>query len=192
MAAPLSETGRRRSRALLWPLSVFCALAALFALALRSGDPSRLPSALIGKPAPQMALAAIPDLVDGSRPVPGFASDELKGHASVVNFWASWCEPCEQEHPLLLALQARGVRIYGVNYKDQASVARRFLDRHGNPFAAVGVDGGGRAAIEWGVYGMPETFVVDAKGLIVYKHIGPITEQALETKLMPAIVAAGR
>ena len=192
MAAPLSEARERRSRALVWPLAVFCALAALFALALRSGDPSRLPSALIGKPAPQMALAAIPDLVDGSRPVPGFSSDELKGHASVVNFWASWCEPCEQEHPLLLALQARGVRIYGVNYKDQASVARRFLDRHGNPFAAVGVDGGGRVAIEWGVYGMPETFVVDAKGLIVYKHIGPITEQALETKLMPAIVAAGR
>ena len=192
MAAPLSEARERRSRALVWPLAVFCALAALFALALKSGDPSRLPSALIGKPVPQMALAALPDLVDGSRPIPGFASDELKGHASVVNFWASWCEPCEQEHPLLLALQARGVRIYGVNYKDQASVARRFLDRHGNPFAAVGVDGGGRAAIEWGVYGMPETFIVDAKGLIVYKHIGPITEQALETKLMPAIVAAGR
>ena len=192
MAAPLSEARERRSRALVWPLAVFCALAALFALALMSGDPSRLPSALIGKPAPQMALAALPDLVDGSRAVPGFASDELKGHASVVNFWASWCEPCEQEHPLLLALQARGVRIYGVNYKDQASVARRFLDRHGNPFAAVGVDGSGRAAIDWGVYGMPETFVVDAKGVIAYKHIGPITAQALETKLMPAIVAAGR
>jgi cytochrome c biogenesis protein CcmG, thiol:disulfide interchange protein DsbE len=191
VAAPLSEVRGRRSRALLWPLAVFCALAALFALALRSGDPSHLPSALIGKPVPQMALAALPDLVDGSRPVPGIASDELKGHASVVNFWASWCEPCEQEHPLLLALQARGVLIYGVNYKDQASVARRFLDRHGNPFAAVGVDGSGRAAIEWGVYGMPETFVVDAKGVIVYKHIGPITAQALETKLMPAIVAAG-
>jgi cytochrome c biogenesis protein CcmG/thiol:disulfide interchange protein DsbE len=192
MAAPLSEAGGRRSRALLWPLAAFCALAALFALALRSGDPSHLPSALIGKPAPQMALAGLPDLVDGSRPVPGFASDELKGHASVVNFWASWCVPCEQEHPLLLALQARGVLIYGVNYKDQASVARRFLDRHGNPFAAVGVDGGGRAAIEWGVYGMPETFVVDAKGVIAYKHIGPITAQALETKLLPAIDAAGR
>jgi cytochrome c biogenesis protein CcmG, thiol:disulfide interchange protein DsbE len=192
MAAPVSEAGGRRSRALLWPLAVFCALAALFALALRSGDPSRLPSALIGKPAPQMTLAALPDLVNGSRPVPGFASDELKGHASVVNFWASWCEPCEQEHPLLLALQARGVLLYGVNYKDQASVARRFLDRHGNPFAAVGVDGSGRAGIEWGVYGMPETFVVDAKGLIVYKHIGPITAETLESKLMPAIAAAGR
>jgi cytochrome c biogenesis protein CcmG, thiol:disulfide interchange protein DsbE len=192
MAAPVSQAEGGRSRALLWPLAVFCALAAIFALALRSGDPSRLPSALIGKPAPQMALAALPDLVEGSRPVPGFTSDELKGHASVVNFWASWCEPCEQEHPLLLALKARGVLIYGVNYKDQASVAHRFLERHGNPFAAVGVDASGRAAIEWGVYGMPETFVVDAKGLILYKHVGPITAQALETKLMPAIVAAGR
>jgi cytochrome c biogenesis protein CcmG, thiol:disulfide interchange protein DsbE len=192
MAAPVGEAKGRRSRALLWPLAVFCALAAIFALALKSGDPSRLPSALIGKPAPAIALAALPGLVDGSRSVPGFASDELKGHASVVNFWASWCEPCEQEHPLLLALQARGARIYGVNYKDDGAAARRFLDRHGNPFAAVGVDGSGRAAIEWGVYGMPETFVVDAKGLIVYKHIGPITAQALEANLMPAIVAAGR
>src|SRR6516225_3760887 len=111
MEAPVAKAGGRRSRALLWPLAVFCALAAIFALALRSGDPSHLPSALIGKPAPAIALAALPGLVDGSRSVPGFASDELKGHASVVNFWASWCEACEQEHPLLLALQARGVRI---------------------------------------------------------------------------------
>ena len=108
-----------------------------------------------------------------------------------MNFWASWCVPCVQEHPLLVALKERtGVRLYGVNYKDQAAAARRFLGRYGNPFAAVGVDGNGRAAIEWGVYGMPETFVVDGKGRIAYKHVGPISEQTLETKIIPAIRAA--
>ena len=95
---------------------------------------------------------------------------------SVVNFWASWCAPCVQEHPLLVALKERtGVQLYGVNYKDQAAAARRFLGRYGNPFAAVGVDANGRAAIEWGVYGMPETFIVNGKGEIVYKHVGPIS-----------------
>ena len=108
-----------------------------------------------------------------------------------MNFWASWCVPCVQEHPLLVALKERtGVRLYGVNYKDQAAAARRFLGRYGNPFTAVGVDGDGRAAIEWGVYGMPETFVVDGKGRIVYKHVGPITPETLETKIIPAIRAA--
>ena len=187
---PAIEPSRRRPRPLLWPLAIFTLLAVMFALALRSGDPARLPSALIGKPAPQIVL---PGLGSGqsAHALPGFATDDLRqGHASLVNFWASWCGPCEQEHPQLFALQAEGVRLYGVNYKDQASAARRFLDRHGNPYAAVGVDGNGRVAIEWGVYGMPETFVVDGKGVIVYKHVGPITPEALEAKLIPAIRSA--
>ncbi len=160
--------------------------------ALRTGDPSKLPSALIGKSAPDIALTALEGLTDGTRPVPAFgAADLAAGHVSVVNFWASWCVPCVQEHPLLVALKEQtGVRLYGVNYKDQPAAARRFLGRYGNPFAAVGADANGRAAIEWGVYGMPETFVVNGKGQIVYKHVGPISAEALETRIIPAIRAA--
>jgi cytochrome c biogenesis protein CcmG/thiol:disulfide interchange protein DsbE len=182
----------KERRYLLWPLAVFAILAALFAFALRSGDPSKLPSALIGRAVPEMALPPLEGLSDGERAVGGFTSADLaKGQVSVVNFWASWCVPCVQEHPLLMALKERtSVPIYGVNYKDQPAAARRFLGRYGNPFAAVGVDGNGRAAIEWGVYGMPETFLVDGQGRIFYKHVGPITAQALETRIIPAIRAA--
>jgi cytochrome c biogenesis protein CcmG/thiol:disulfide interchange protein DsbE len=187
-----SPSGGGRSRALAWPLAIFVVLAALFAFALRSGDPSKLPSALIGKPVPSVTLAPLEGLTDGVKPVPGFSSADLaSGRVSVVNFWASWCVPCVQEHPLLVALKEKtGVRVYGVNYKDQSAAARRFLGRYGNPFTAVGVDGDGRAAIEWGVYGMPETFVVDGKGRIAYKHVGPITAETLEGKIIPAIRAA--
>jgi cytochrome c biogenesis protein CcmG/thiol:disulfide interchange protein DsbE len=177
---------------LVWPLAIFAVLAALFAFALSSGDPSKLPSALIGKPAPVMSLAPVEGLTDGKSLIAGIDSAELaKGHASVVNFWASWCGPCVEEHPMLVALKARtGVALYGVNYKDQPAAARRFLGRYGNPFTAVGVDGNGRAAIEWGVYGMPETFVVDGTGKIVYKHVGPITAESLDAKIIPAIRSA--
>jgi cytochrome c biogenesis protein CcmG/thiol:disulfide interchange protein DsbE len=175
-----------------WPLALFAALAALFAFALRSGDPARLPSALIGKPVPVISLAPLEGLVEDGRTLPGFNSADLaRGEVSVVNFWASWCTPCVQEHPLLVALKRdTGVRLYGVNYKDQAIAARRFLGRYGNPFSAVGVDGDGRVAIEWGVYGMPETFIVDGRGRIAYKHVGPITAETLETRILPAIQAA--
>ena len=175
-----------------WPLGIFCVLALIFAYGLSTGDPARLPSALIGKGVPAMTLPALEGLTDGTRIVPGFDSADLaKGEVSVVNFWASWCVPCVQEHPLLVALKQRaGVPIYGVNYKDQAAAARRFLGRYGNPFAAVGTDSNGRAAIEWGVYGMPETFIVNGKGEIVYKHVGPISPETLEEKLIPAIQAA--
>jgi cytochrome c biogenesis protein CcmG, thiol:disulfide interchange protein DsbE len=181
-----------KSRAFVWPLAIFSALALVFALALQSGDPSRLPSALIGKPVPALDLQAVDGLTDGERPVTGFGSADLtRGQVSVVNFWASWCVPCVEEHPMLMLLKERtGVRVFGINYKDQAAAARRFLGRYGNPFAAVGTDGNGRAAIEWGVYGMPETFVVKGKGQIAYKHVGPITAETLETKLIPAIRAA--
>lgn len=181
----------RRSRALLWPLVIFGVLAALFAFALRKGDPSRLPSALIGRPAPAVDLPALEDLRDGARAIGGFATADLvKGKVSVVNFWASWCGPCVQEHPQLVALRERtGVALYGVNYKDQPAAARRFLGRYGNPFLAVGVDNG-RAAIDWGVTGMPETFIVNGKGEVTYKHVGPITAEMLETRIIPAIRAA--
>jgi len=186
---------RGRSRALIWPLAIFLVLAGLFALALRAGDPSKLPSALIGKMAPPTELKPLEDLTDGAgRPVGGFASMDLaQGEVSVVNFWSSWCIPCVEEHPVLVRLKEKtGVRVFGINYKDQPAAARRFLGRYGNPFVAVGVDGNGRTAIEWGVYGMPETFIVDGKGQIAYRHVGPITAEALEAKIIPAIRAAER
>jgi cytochrome c biogenesis protein CcmG/thiol:disulfide interchange protein DsbE len=189
---PVPEGRTRRSRALIWPLAIFAILALLFAFALRTGDPSKLPSALIGQKVPAIELAAVEGLSDGTRPVPGFASADLAaGEVSVVNFWASWCVPCVQEHPLLVALKEQtGVRLYGVNYKDQPAAARRFLGRYGNPFVAVGADGNGRAAIEWGVYGMPETFIVNGRGEIAYKHVGPITPETLQAKIIPAVRAA--
>lgn len=181
-----------RSRLLVWPLAIFALLALLFFLALQSGDPSRLPSALIGRPAPATDLPPLEGLVDDGRPVAGFTNADLaSGEVAVVNFWASWCLPCVQEHPLLVALKERtGVRLYGVNYKDQVSTARRFLGRYGNPFTAVGVDASGRTAIDWGVTGMPETFILNGKGEIVYKHIGPISAETLESKIIPAVRAA--
>jgi cytochrome c biogenesis protein CcmG/thiol:disulfide interchange protein DsbE len=110
----------------------------------------------------------------------------------VVNFWASWCLPCVEEHPQLVDLVRRtGVRLLGINHKDQPANAKRFLALHGNPFAAVGADSNGRAAIEWGVYGMPETFVVDGQGRVIFKHVGPISEQVLEQQVLPALVRAG-
>ncbi len=146
----------------------------MFAFALTSGDPRKLPSALIGRPVPATDFAALEGLVENGRPVPGFTSADLaRGKVTVVNFWASWCTECIEEHPLLKDLASRtGVEVFGVNYKDQTAAARRYLGRYGNPYAAVGVDGTGRNAIEWGVYGMPETFVVDGAGKIAFKHVG--------------------
>ena len=184
---------RRRWFALA-PVLVFAAVAAMFALALRKGDPSKLPSALIGKAAPEMTLPALTGLRDGNAPVPGFSTADLRrGTPTVINFFASWCVPCVQEHPLLLDLKQRGVvRVFGINYKDPDPGGRRFIGRYGNPYSAVGVDDSGRAAIEWGVYGMPETFVVDGKGIIALKHVGAVTQQVLDQKILPAIEAAKR
>jgi cytochrome c biogenesis protein CcmG/thiol:disulfide interchange protein DsbE len=188
-----SATPARRSSFgwVLAPLIAFAAIIALFAFALKSGDPSRLPSALIGKPAPVTQFPPLAGLIAGDKPVPGFSSADLAiGKPIVVNFWASWCVPCADEAPLLLELQRTGVAIYGVNYKDDAPSARRFLGRYGNPFVAVGADALGRGAIEWGVYGMPETFVLNGRGEIAYKHVGPISAESMQGKLLPAIARA--
>lgn len=187
-----SSSGKRQPRALAWPLAVFVLLAGIFALALWTGDPSKLPSALIGKTIPDIELRPLEGLSDSGRSIAGLGSADLaNGQVSVVNFWASWCVPCAQEHPLLLALKERtGARLYGVNYKDQTAAALRFLRRYGNPFVAVGMDSNGRAAIEWGVYGIPETFIVNGRGEIVYKHVGPITPETLDREIIPAIRSA--
>ena len=186
------EPAPRRSRLFGLPLLFFAGLAALFGYALRTADPSKLPSVLIGKQAPQVDLPALAGLVRNGQPVPGFATADLsRGDVTVVNFWASWCVPCVQEHPILIELKRQtGVRLFGINHKDPDPGGLRFLSRLGNPFDAVGVDASGRAAIEWGVYGMPETFVVDGAGRIVYKHVGPLTGELTNQFIIPAIEAA--
>jgi len=176
------------------PLVVFIALATVFYFGLYRGDPSYIPSALIGKPAPAFELAPLEELKADGKPVPGLKSDDLrKGKVSLVNVWASWCGPCRLEHPILMQLAERGaVDVVGINYKDSAENARRFLGMLGNPYKAVGVDRNGKAAIEWGVHGVPETFVVDGKGTVVYKYIGPLSDAAVREKLMPEIEKAAK
>ena len=173
------------------PVIIFTAIAGMFALALKTGDPTRLPSTMIGKPVPPLAYPAVEGLMDNEKPVPGFTFKDLaKGKVTIVNFWASWCVACVSEHPNLVTLRRSGVPIYGIDYKDQASAARRFLGRLGNPYTAVGTDKSGRSAIEWGVYGMPESFIINGKGEIVYKHVGPISRQDIKDKIMPIIEKA--
>jgi cytochrome c biogenesis protein CcmG/thiol:disulfide interchange protein DsbE len=182
---------RRRMWIVLLPLVVFLGLAALFFFRLGDGDPSRIPSALIGRPVPQTSLPPIVGLNSNGEPVPGISPADFQGAVTLVNVWASWCVPCHDEAPLLMALAAdKRLRIVGINYKDQPENARRFLGRYGNPFAAAGADLNGRAAIEWGVYGVPETFIVGRDGRIAYKLVGPITAGNLERTLKPAIESA--
>ena len=182
-----------RGRRWLWtlPLALFLALSALFFLRLYAGDPSRIPSALIGQPAPQTPLPPLAGLVRDGQPMPGIDAAVLTGAVTLVNVWASWCVPCHDEAPLLMRLaEQKGLRIVGINYKDQPDNARRFLGRHGNPFVAAGTDQNGRASMEWGVYGVPETFIVGRDGRIAYKLVGPITEQNLERVIRPEIEKA--
>ena len=192
--SPENTPAKARSRAVLaLPLVLVVALLGLMTVALRSGDPSRLPSALIGKPVPDFNLAAIPGLQsEAGAPVPGFSSAALKsGRVSIINIWGSWCAPCAAEHPQLVELAKEGVLLYGINYKgDTAEGARRFLTRHGNPFQAVGADQTGMTAIDFGVYGVPETFVIDGSGHIVLRYPGPLTAEIVATKIMPAIKKA--
>jgi len=182
---------RRRSFLMALPLLVFAALAALFWLRLGDGDPSRIPSALIGHPAPQIALPALAGLNDEGKEVPGLDPAVFKGKVTLVNVWASWCIPCHDEAPLLTELgKDKRLQMVGINYKDTPDNARRFLGRYGNPFRVVGVDGNGRAGIEWGVYGVPETFVVGRDGTIAYKLVGPILPENIDAVLRPQIEKA--
>ncbi len=182
---------RRRRVLVLVPLAVFLGLVLLFLIRLFSGDPSRIPSALIGHPAPQTNLPAVAGLDRNGEPVPGLDPARFAGAVTLVNVWASWCVPCHDEAPLLMDLaRDTRLRVVGINYKDEPENARRFLGRYGNPFAAAGADRNGRAAIEWGVYGVPETFIVGRDARIAYKLVGPITPENLASVLKPEIEKA--
>ena len=192
MSTDATDTATRSRRWLVMlPLIFFGILAALFLVRLYGGDPSKIPSALIGRPAPQTALPALEGLLRDGAAVPGLDPAAFKGKVSVVNVWASWCVPCHDEAPLLTELgKDKRLQLVGINYKDASDNARRFLGRYGNPFTIVGVDGNGRASIEWGVYGVPETFIVGRDGTIAYKLVGPITPQNVDRVLKAEIEKA--
>ncbi|VAV99871.1 Cytochrome c-type biogenesis protein CcmG/DsbE, thiol:disulfide oxidoreductase [hydrothermal vent metagenome] len=195
------DEGRKPSRGLMayMPILIFGILAVVFFYALRSGDPSKLPSALVGKLVPEFDLPALEGLKREDGTVsPGFDAASLaNGEVTVVNIWASWCGPCRVEHPFLMELATKTdiepkFRLVGINYKDQTENARRFLGTLGNPYDAVGVDALGRTSINWGVYGIPETFVIDGKGIVRWKNVGPMGAAIVAEKLMPAIAAAAK
>ena len=169
-----------------FPVAIFVFLAAIFGIYLYQVGIdgkviSDIPSALIDKPAPTFELPPI------TGKGPGFSSKQLTGKVSLVNVWASWCPPCRVEHPLLMRLAKEGVTIYGINYKDAPAAATAFLDQLGNPFKSLGADRTGRVAIEWGVYGYPETFIIDKTGHIRYRHVGPISALDITEKFYPML-----
>jgi len=189
----MTETteGRDEGRAgggrlwLILPLALFLGLAALFYARLGAGDTSLVPSALIDRPVPVFQLPPI----EGTNG-PGLGAADLGQGVAIVNVWASWCGPCRIEHPYLMELaKDPRFRVVGINYKDAPENARRFLGAYGDPFAAVGADRTGRSAIDWGVYGVPETFIVK-DGVIRHKQIGPLSEAALSQTFMPALEKA--
>lgn len=184
------QTPAAPSRRRLWltalPVLVFAALAALFWKGL-SGDPSTIPSVLIGKPAPDVKLPPVQGI-----DAPSFDGASLKaGNVTVLNVWASWCVPCREEHPLLMELGKRtDIKLVGINYKDDAANASAFLNTLGQPFRALDADIEGRATIDWGVYGVPETYVIDGQGMIRYKVIGPLSPDIITGQLNPQIELA--
>ena len=171
--APSEGSARRRRNVLVFlPMAAFAALAALFFYRIGTGDPSRLPSALIGRPIPATDLPPLPGLERDGKPVPGFSNATFQGAVTLVNVWASWCVPCHDEVPYLEQLSKdKRIQLVGINYKDAPDNARRFLNRYSNPFVATGRDEAGLASIDWGVYGVPETFLVGRDGRIAYKLI---------------------
>jgi len=167
------------------PPAVFAALAALFYFGMFRDDPDALPSAVAGREAPVVDVRPL-----GDKPVFEAAALREPG-PKLVNFWASWCAPCRVEHPQLETLAADGVPIYGVNYKDEPGKALGFLDELGDPYTAIGADPNGRMALDWGLYGVPETYVIDGDGRVVLRFAGPITEAVLDNRIRPALAEAG-
>lgn len=175
------------------PLLIFAVLALIFWSQLNSGrDVSEIPSALIGTKAPMLAMPPLEGAATPSgEPMPALDDAAVKGKLTLVNVWASWCVPCRQEHPIILELSKDPrLNVVGINYKDRNENALRFLGELGNPFSAIGVDPNGKAAIDWGVYGIPESFLVAADGTILYKRAGPFDEKSLREGLLPAIEKA--
>ncbi len=163
------------------PLAIFLAMAGLLFRGLGI-DPHLVPSPLIGKAAPAFSLAKLED------PTAILSEADFKGQVSLFNVWATWCVACRSEHPVLMQLARRGgVPIYGLNYKDQRPAAQRWLKQFGDPYVANAFDADGRVGIDWGVYGTPETFVIDKQGVIRHKHVGPITEDVLQTEILPLV-----
>ncbi len=174
----------RISPLMLLPPAIFAGFVLLAGFGMFRENPDDLPSTFIGKPAPSLPAENLPGY-------PGFsAADLTSGEVTVVNFWASWCPPCRAEHPNLMKLAESGVRVFGVNFKDKAPQAITFLEDDGNPFLGVGFDPKGRTAIEWGVAGPPETFIVDGTGKILFKFIGPLVGGSLEKRFMPELEKA--
>ena len=192
-AAGEGATSKRSRILVLLPLLAFVALTALFFYRRGAGDPSRLPSALIGHPVPTFYLPGITGLERDGKPIPGIGNTTFQGAVTLLNVWASWCVPCHDEAPFLEQLSRdKRIQLVGINYKDTADNARRFLYRYGNPFVATGRDETGRASIDWGVYGVPETFLIGRDGRIAYKLVGPITAENLGRTLLPEIEKALR
>jgi cytochrome c biogenesis protein CcmG/thiol:disulfide interchange protein DsbE len=190
-----SQSPRKASRNILvmLPLAAFLALAALFFVRLGAGDPSSLPSALIGREAPKTDLPPLAGIDRDGKAVPGLSNATFAGAVTLVNVWASWCIPCRDEVPFLEQLSKdKRIKLVGINYKDAPDNARRFLNRYGNPFVATGTDESGRNSIDWGVYGVPENFLIGRDGKIAYKLVGPITADNLAKALGPEIEKALR
>jgi cytochrome c biogenesis protein CcmG/thiol:disulfide interchange protein DsbE len=190
-AASESSSKKRRNILVMLPLIAFLALAALFLIRLGAGDPGLLPSALIGHPAPKTDLPPLAGLTRDGNAVPGLSNASFPGEVTLVNVWASWCIPCADEVPFLEKLSAdKRIKLVGINYKDPTDNARRFLNRYGNPFIAVGTDASGRTSIDWGVYGVPETYLIGRDGTIAYKLVGPVTADNLARALELEIAKA--
>jgi cytochrome c biogenesis protein CcmG/thiol:disulfide interchange protein DsbE len=175
-----------RSVLFILPLALLAGLVAVFALTI-DRDSSLVRSVLIDKPVPQFTLAPVEGLDS-----PGFSAADLTGAPTLVNVFASWCVPCRDEHPLLEKIKAEtGIRLFGINHSDAPENARAFLAELGNPYDAVGADRDRRVSIDWGVYGVPETFLVNAEGVIVFKHVGPLTPETIASQLLPALEQLG-
>jgi cytochrome c biogenesis protein CcmG/thiol:disulfide interchange protein DsbE len=184
---------RRFNIFILMPLVIFAGMAGLFSYQMKFGrNPNEVPSVLINKPAPEFDLPALDAGFGIRRPdggiIPGFKTEDFRQKVAVVNVWASWCPTCRDEHPLLIDLtNDNRFDLIGLAYKDEPANSARFLKNHGNPFDKIGMDISGRVGIDWGVYGAPETFIVDTKGIIRYKHIGALTKRSLAENFMPKL-----